>query len=142
MRISIPCLFGMAFFLLPSIVLAQTEQSIQVKEAYKYVGETKIVCGRIVSTKYLKRSSGGPIFLNFGRDYPNQQMTGLIWFGRFSDYFSYKPEKKLKRKTVCVKGLLTEHEGKTQMEIRTEKQIKIQRVQKEWKELKHFLDRG
>ena len=126
MRISIPCLFGMAFFLFPSIVLAQTEQSIQVKEAYKYVGETKIVCGRIVSTKYLKRSSGGPIFLNFGRDYPNQQMTGLIWFGRFSDYFSYKPEKKLKRKTVCVKGLLSEHEGKTQMEIRTEKQIKIQ----------------
>jgi hypothetical protein len=126
MRISIPCRFGMAFFLLPSIVLAQTEQSIQVKEAYKYVGETKIVCGRIVSTKYLKRSSGGPIFLNFGRDYPNQQMTGLIWFGRFSDYFSYKPEKKLKRKTVCVKGLLSEHEGKTQMEIRTEKQIKIQ----------------
>ena len=126
MRISIPCLFGMAFFLIPSLVLAQTEQSIQVKEAYKYVGETKIVCGRIVSTKYLKRSSGGPIFLNFGRDYPNQQMTGLIWFGRFSDYFSYKPEKKLKRKTVCVKGFLTEHEGKTQMEIRTEKQIKIQ----------------
>ena len=126
MRISISCQFGMAFVLIPSLVLGQTEQSIQVKEAYKYVGETKIVCGRIVSTKYLKRSSGGAIFLNFGRDYPNQQMTGLIWFGRFSDYFSYKPEKKLKRKTVCVKGLLTEHEGKTQMEIRTEKQIKIQ----------------
>ena len=105
---------------------AQSEQTIEVKEAYKYVGETKIVCGRIVSTKYLRRSSGGPIFLNFGRDYPNQQMTGLIWFGRFADYFSYKPEKKLKRKTVCVKGLISEHEGKTQMEIRTEQQIKIQ----------------
>ena len=105
---------------------AQSEQTIEVKEAYKYVGETKIVCGRIVSTKYLKGSSGGPIFLNFGRDYPNQQMTGLIWFGRFSEYFSYKPEKKLKRKTVCVKGLISEHEGKTQMEIRTEQQIKIQ----------------
>ena len=114
------------FFILSSTVSAQAEQAIEVKEAYKYVGETKIVCGRIVSTKYLKRSSGGPIFLNFGRDYPNQQMTGLIWFGRFSDYFSYNPEKKLKRKTVCVKGLNSEYEGKTQMEIRTEKQIKIQ----------------
>jgi hypothetical protein len=113
-------------FFLSTTISAQAEQAIEVKEAYKYVGETKIVCGRIVSTKYLKRSSGGPIFLNFGRDYPNQQMTGLIWFGRFSDYFSYKPEKKLKRKTVCVKGLISEHEGKTQMEIRTEKQIKIQ----------------
>ena len=122
---SINLLF-VGFFFLSSAVSAQGEQAIEVKEAYKYVGETKIVCGRIVSTKYLKRSSGGPIFLNFGRDYPNQQMTGLIWYGRFSDYFSYKPEKKLKRKTVCVKGLISEHEGKTQMEIRTEEQIKIQ----------------
>ena len=119
-------LIFISFFILSSTISAQGEQAIEVKEAHKFVGETKIVCGRIVSTKYLKRSSGGPIFLNFGRDYPNQQMTGLIWFGRFSDYFSYKPEKKLKRKTVCVKGLISEHDGKTQMEIRTEKQIKIQ----------------
>jgi hypothetical protein len=109
----------------PIYLSAQSENAIEVKEAYKYVGETKIVCGKIVSTKYLKRASGGPIFLNFGRDYPNQQMTGLIWFGRFSEYFSYKPEKFLKRKNVCVKGYISEFEGKTQMEIRTEKQIKI-----------------
>ena len=112
--------------LLTSLYLsAQSEDVIEAKEAYKYVGESKIVCGKIVSTKYLKRASGGPIFLNFGRDYPNQQMTGLIWFGRFSEYFSYKPEKFLKRKNVCVKGYISEYEGKTQMEIRTEKQIKI-----------------
>ena len=109
----------------PISLYAQSENAIEVKEAYKYVGETKIVCGKIVSTKYLKRASGGPIFLNFGRDYPNQQMTGLIWFGRFSEYFSYKPEKFLKRKNVCVKGYISEYEGKTQMEIRTEKQIKL-----------------
>ena len=109
----------------PLYLSAQSERAIKVNEAYKYVGETKIVCGKIVSTKYLKRASGGPIFLNFGRDYPNQQMTGLIWFGRFSEYFSYKPEKFLKRKNVCVKGYISEYEGKTQMEIRTEKQIKL-----------------
>ena len=109
----------------PIYLSAQSENAIEVKEAYKYVGETKIVCGKIVSTKYLKRASGGPIFLNFGRDYPNQQMTGLIWFGRFSEYFSYKPEKFLKRKNVCVKGYISEYEGRTQMEIRTEKQIKL-----------------
>ena len=117
--------FFVLIFLITNNLYAQEEQAIQVKEAYKYVGETKIVCGRIVSTKYLKRSSGGPIFLNFGRDYPNQQMTGLIWFGRFSEYFSYKPEKFLKRKNVCVKGYISEYEGKIQMELRTEKQIKI-----------------
>lgn len=118
-------LLSLFLLLNPTNIFAQEEQAIDVKEAYKYVGETKIVCGRIVSTKYLKRSSGGPIFLNFGRDYPNQQMTGLIWFGRFSQYFSYKPEKFLKRKNVCVKGYISEFEGKTQMEIRSEQQIKI-----------------
>ena len=96
-------LFLLDFFYYQAQSLLKREQAIEVKEAYKYVGETKIVCGRIVSTKYLKRSSGGPIFLNFGRDYPNQQMTGLIWFGRFSDYFSYKPEKKLKKKNCVCK---------------------------------------
>ena len=114
-------------FLFPMYLLAQSEQPIEVKEAYKYIGETKIVCGRIVSTKYLKRSSGGPIFLNFGRDYPNQQMTGVIWYGRYSNYFSYKPDKFLKRKNVCVKGNISDYEGRTQMEIRTEKQIKIRK---------------
>ena len=114
-------------FLFPMYMLAQSEQPIEVKEAYKYIGETKIVCGRIVSTKYLKRSSGGPIFLNFGRDYPNQQMTGVIWYGRYSNYFSYKPDKFLKRKNVCVKGNISDYEGRTQMEIRTEKQIKIRK---------------
>ena len=112
-------------FLFPIYLIAQSEQPIEVKEAYKYIGETKIVCGRIVSTKYLKRSSGGPIFLNFGRDYPNQQMTGVIWYGRYSNYFSYKPDKFLKRKNVCVKGNISDYEGRTQMEIRTEKQIKL-----------------
>jgi hypothetical protein len=112
-------------FFLTTHLSAKSDQPIEVKEAYKYIGETKIVCGRIISTKYLKRASGGPIFLNFGRDYPNQQLTGLIWFGRFSEHFSYKPEKFLKRKNVCVKGYLSEYEGKTQMEIRTEKQISL-----------------
>ena len=90
-------------------LFAESEEIIDVKEAYKHIGETKIVCGRIVSTKYLKRSSGGPIFLNFGRDYPNQQMTGVIWYGRYSNYFSYNQDKFLKRKNGCVKGFISDY---------------------------------
>jgi hypothetical protein len=40
---SIKLLFS-GLFLLSTLVSAQAEQSIKVKEAYKYVGETKIVC--------------------------------------------------------------------------------------------------
>ena len=112
----------------PLYLSAQSENAIEVKEAYKYVGETKIVCGKIVSTKYLKRASGGPIFLNFGRDYPNQQMTGLIWFGRFSEYFSYKPEKFLKRKNVCVKGYISEYRRQDSNGNKNRETNKIKRI--------------
>ena len=49
-------------FIFTNTLFAESEEVIDVKEAYKHIGETKIVCGRIVSTKYLKKSSGGPIF--------------------------------------------------------------------------------
>ena len=51
-------------------------------------------------------------------------MTGVIWYGRYSNYFSYKPDKFLKRKNVCVKGNISDYEGRTQMEIRTENKLK------------------
>jgi hypothetical protein len=28
-------------------------------------------------------------------------MTGLIWFGRFAEYFSYKPKKTKKKNCLC-----------------------------------------
>ena len=124
-KLIISTAFFVALSTLTTNIFTQEEQPIKASEAYKYLGETKIVCGRIVSTKYLKNSSGGPIFLNFGRDYPNQQMTGVIWYGRYSKYFSYRPDKFLKRKSVCVKGLISDYDGRTQLEIRTEKQIKV-----------------
>ena len=124
-KLIISTAFFVALSGLTTNIFSQEEQPIKASEAYKHLGETKIVCGRIVSTKYLKNSSGGPIFLNFGRDYPNQQMTGVIWYGRYSKYFSYRPDKFLKRKSVCVKGLISDYDGRTQLEIRTEKQIKV-----------------
>ncbi len=58
----------MFLFFLTTHLSAKSDQPIEVKEAYKYIGETK---------------------------------------------------------NVCVKGYLSEYEGKTQMEIRTEKQISL-----------------
>ena len=99
--------------LLTSLYLsAQSENVIQAKEVYKYVSESKIICGNCIH-EIFKKSFWGPIFLNFGRNYPNQQMTGLIWFDKSSEYFSYQPEKFLKRKNVCVKGYISEYKGRT-----------------------------
>ncbi len=102
-----------------------SEDSIDVSEVRKYVGTLQNVCGRVISTKYLKRTSGGPIFLNMGRDYPNQQLTGLIWYGRYKSNFSYRPDKFLKRKTVCIKGNVGVFEGTPQIQINSESQITL-----------------
>ena len=38
--------FWCLLFLIPIHLSSQSEQAIEVKEAYKYFGETKIVCGK------------------------------------------------------------------------------------------------
>ena len=65
----------------------------------------------------------GLFFLNFVRDYPDQFFTGLIWMDRAKDNFSYKPDKKLRRKRICVKGRIQQYNNIPQIVINTEKQI-------------------
>ena len=55
---------GLLIFTSPYL-LAQSKQAIEVKEAYKYVGETQIVCGRIVSKKIFKKSFWRTNFFKF-----------------------------------------------------------------------------
>ena len=82
---------------------------IDAKSAKNFIGEIKTVCGRVVSTSYRKSTPGRPIFLNFVRDYPDQFFTGLIWMDRAKDNFSYRPDKKLRRKRICVKAVSYTH---------------------------------
>ncbi len=96
---------------------------IDAKSAKNFIGEIKTVCGRVVSTSYRKSTPGRPIFINFVRDYPDQFFTGLIWMDRAKDNFSYRPDKKLRRKRICVKGRIQQYNNIPQIVINTEKQI-------------------
>lgn len=67
----------LTLFTLLSIPYAE-ENYITPEEAYKYIGETKTVCGTVASATYAVRSRGKPTFLNLNKPYPNLVFTLVI----------------------------------------------------------------
>jgi DNA/RNA endonuclease YhcR with UshA esterase domain len=97
--------------------------SISTKQASKYLGQTKTVCGKVVSTYYARSSSGAPTFLNLDRPYPNNIFTAVIFEENRSN-FRGKPENIYKYKKICVTGVITEYKGVPQIVLESDSQIK------------------
>lgn len=87
-------------------------------EAEKYSGETVTVTGKVSTV--VKRPKVN--YLNFGKNYPNQNFSAVIFpdaleeFGELNEY---------KGKEVEVTGLVSLYNGKPQIIISSQKQIKI-----------------
>ena len=105
---------------------ACSQDSISSKEASKYIGETKTVCGKVVSTFYAQSSKGKPTFLNLDKAYPNQIFTIVIWKDDRSK-FEHSPEDFYKGKNICVTGTITEYNGEPQIEVTEPEQITIKK---------------
>ena len=114
---------SLTLFTLFPILHAQ-ENYITPEDAYKYIGETKTVCGTVASATYAVRSRGKPTFLNLNKPYPNHVFTIVIW-GSNRGKFKNPPEVFFKGKEVCVTGLITTYRGKPQIEVSEPSQIKI-----------------
>ena len=114
---------SLTLFTLFPILHAQ-ENYITPEEAYKYIGETKTVCGTVASATYAVRSSGKPTFLNLNKPYPNHVFT-IVICGSDRGKFKNPPEVFFKGKEVCVTGLITTYRGKPQIEVSEPSQIKI-----------------
>lgn len=99
--------------------------TITAEQAAAHVGEEVTVCGKVYGGKYLDRSNGTPTFINIGAAYPDSPFTVVI-FGSDRGRFSYKPEKDLDGKMICVTGKVKEYKGKAEIIVSDEQQIKIQ----------------
>jgi DNA/RNA endonuclease YhcR with UshA esterase domain len=95
--------------------------SLAPSEAIGHVGRHAQVCGDVVSTRYAASANGQPTFLNFGRPYPNQDFTAVIW-GSARPAFPYAPES-LRGQMVCVRGLITTYRGTAQIVVSDPLQI-------------------
>src|SRR5439155_11463312 len=70
---------------------ADASESISASQAASSVGQTKTVCGVVVSSKFAKDSNRSPTFLNLDRPYPKQVFTAVIW-GTDRSKFKEAPE--------------------------------------------------
>lgn len=100
------------FFLFAFTTAAQTDK-ITPAGAKDHVGETRTVCGKVVSTHYASKSKGEPTFLNLDEPYPKEVFTILIWGSDRSKFGT--PETKYKDAKVCVTGKITSHREKPEI---------------------------
>jgi hypothetical protein len=100
------------FSLLAFSTTAQTDKIIAAN-AKDHVGETRTVCGKVVSTHYASGSKGQPTFLNLDEPYPKEVFTILIWGSDRAKFGT--PETKYKDAKVCVTGKITSHREKPEI---------------------------
>jgi len=89
--------------------------------AKEQVGREVLVEGKVADVYH---SDTDTIFLNFEKVYPNQCFTAVIFK---SDLFRFPSqlEERYYRKTVRVKGIVEEYEGRPEIILKTPSQIEI-----------------
>jgi DNA/RNA endonuclease YhcR with UshA esterase domain len=115
-------ILGIAFF--AGATLAQAPKTIPSAEAAQHVREMGTVCGYVASSRYLSTSHSKPTFLNFGKPYPNEDFTVVIWpedRAKFGE-----PETKYFHRNICVTGEITLYRGSPEIIARNSAQIKEQ----------------
>ena len=107
--LTVTCFFSLLF----AFCTAAQTTKITGAEAKDHVGETRTVCGKVVSTHYASGSKGQPTFLNLDEPYPKEVFTILIWGSDRAKFGA--PETKYKHARVCVTGKITSHREKPEI---------------------------
>ncbi len=112
-------------YALPLFLSAYDLIEIPHTAAIQNIGKLRTVCGRVQSTYINSNTASQRIYLNMGREYPNHTFTGLIWYSSNKDNFDGRPDKKYKKKDICISGVITSFNEKPQIQIDFENQIEI-----------------
>ena len=110
---------------IPLIVDSYDFIEIPHTSAINNVGKLRTVCGKVQSTYINSNTASQRIYLNMGREYPNHTFTGLIWYSSNKDNFDGRPDRKYKKKNICISGVITTYNEKPQIQIDFENQIEI-----------------
>jgi len=110
---------------LPLVVDSYDFIEIPHTAAIQNVGKLRTVCSKVQSTYINSNTASQRIYLNMGREYPNHTFTGLIWYSSNKDNFDGRPDKKYKKKNICISGVISTFNEKPQIQIDFENQIEI-----------------
>ena len=117
--------FLIVIFTLSLSLSAYNFEEIPHTSAIQNIGKLRTVCGKVQSTYINSNTASQRIYLNMGREYPNHTFTGLIWYSSNKDNFDGRPDKKYKKKNICISGVITSYNERPQIQIDFENQIKI-----------------
>jgi hypothetical protein len=95
--------------------------TISPEDAANHIGQKATVCGLVASTKFDAHLRSRPTFLDFGKPYPNQVFTAVI-FGADRAKFG-TPETTLQGKKVCVAGTIRQYRGKPEIVLTSPSQL-------------------
>jgi hypothetical protein len=101
--------------------LSARAAELAAANAAHHVGETATVCGVVASGKYDVGLKSQPTFLDFGKPYPDQVFTAVI-FGADRAKFG-TPETALRGKRVCVTGKIQQRSGLPEIILSDPKQL-------------------
>ena len=93
--------------------LPSNAASLNPDDAADHVGQNATVCGVVASAKFDGHLKSQPTFLDFGKPYPEQLFTAVI-FGTNRAKFG-TPETALQGKRVCVSGSIREYRGRPEI---------------------------
>lgn len=96
-----------------------SQNKIPTSKAKNYIGKNITVYG-VASQVY--HSRGGTCFIDMNGDYPDNVFTAVIFK---SDLKKFKDIDKYEGKIIDVKGKIKGYEGKPEIILKSEKQIKI-----------------
>lgn len=117
-----PLLFVLCIFAVS--VSAAMQNKLTPADAAKHIGEQATVCGTVASARYAERSNKKPTFLNLDKAFPNQIFTAVIFEADRAKFG--EPEKELLNKKICVSGKIQEFQGKPEIVLTDEKQLKVE----------------
>jgi hypothetical protein len=97
-----------------------TVYTISAYDAFDHIGHIRRVYGQVYETYYFPDAD--QYFLYIGAYYPYQDFT-VILPGHIARRFSWNPEHYFENAFIEVTGLITEFDGKPEMEIRSRSQL-------------------
>lgn len=96
---------------------------VTAQEAHKHIGAHATVCGSVAEIVRIPEIEGEPTFINLHRKHPDQPFTAVIWADD-RPRWSTPPEDRYADQTLCIRGVIREHEDTPQIEVSAPRQIR------------------
>jgi hypothetical protein len=104
-----------------ALVMSLRNDELDIAQAGKHVGETRRVCGLVAQVSYKPESLGQPTFVDFGKDFPDQLFSAVIW-GENRSSLGQLPEV-YRGEHLCVTGMLELFRGRPNIQVRDSQQL-------------------